>query len=235
MTGTRSRQTLDERLLGLQRDLRSLASYVDTAIERSSRALQRLDRDLAQSVLADDARINELRFKIEDDAIHLIAQQQPLAGDLRTIIAVINVIVDLERMGDYCAGIAKIALLHEEQPLPQPFADIAHMSDLCRDILRESVDAFVARDADAARAVAQRDDDIDAVYDRVYGELLELMRLDPASLDRATWLLWVAHNLERIGDRVQNICERTIFEATGVMAEFKSSAPRRLSSTPASP
>jgi len=229
MTTTRSRQTLDERLLDLQRDLRSLASLVDVAIERSSRALARLDRGLAQSVLAEDTRINELRFKIEDDAIHLIAQQQPLASDLRTIIAVINVIVELERMGDYCVGIAKIALLHDDKPLLQPFIDIPRMADVCRDILRASIDAFVARDAEAARTVAQSDDEIDQLYDRVYGELLDAMRDDPQSLDRATWLIWVAHNLERIGDRVQNICERTIFEVTGVMKEFESHAVRRLS------
>ena len=114
---TRSRQGLEDGVLGLQRDLRSLASLVDVAIERSIRALERLDRGLAESVVADDARINELRFKIEDDAIHLIAQQQPLASDLRTVIAVLNVIVELERMGDYCVGIAKITLLHEDRPL----------------------------------------------------------------------------------------------------------------------
>ena len=125
---TRSRQGLEEGVLGLQRDLRSLASLVDVAIERSIRALEHLDRGLAESVVADDTRINELRFKIEDDAVHLIAQQQPLASDLRTVIAVINVIVELERMGDYCVGIAKIALLHEDRPLLKPLIDVPRMA-----------------------------------------------------------------------------------------------------------
>lgn len=220
---TRSRQGLEEGVLGLQRDLRSLASLVDVAIERSIRALERLDRGLAESVVADDTRINELRFKIEDDAIHLIAQQQPLASDLRTVIAVINVIVELERMGDYCVGIAKIALLHEDRPLLKPLIDVPRMAQLCREILRAAVDAFISRDAPAARAVGQRDDEIDRLYEQVYRELLTFMLNDPRTIDRATWLIWVAHNLERIGDRVQNICERTIFEVTGVMREFRRS------------
>ena len=223
MAVTRSRQGLEEGVLGLQRDLRSLASLVDVAIERSIRALEGLDRGLAETVLADDARINELRFKIEDDAIHLIAQQQPLATDLRTVIAVINVIVELERMGDYCVGIAKIALLHEDRALLKPLVDVPRMAALCRELLRASVDAFISRDAPGARAVGQRDDEIDQLYDQVYRELLTFMLNDPRTIDRATWLIWVAHNLERIGDRVQNICERTIFEVSGVMKEFKRS------------
>ncbi|MBA3375987.1 MAG: phosphate signaling complex protein PhoU [Actinobacteria bacterium] len=221
MAVLRSRQGLEDGLLGLQRDLRSLASLVDVAIERSIRALARLDRGLAESVITDDARINELRFKIEDDAIHLIAQQQPLATDLRTVIAVLNVIVELERMGDYCVGIGKITLLHEDLPLLKPLIDVPRMAELCRDILRTAIDAFVSGDAAAARTVGQRDDEIDALYEQVYRELLTFMLNDPRTIDRATWLIWVAHNLERIGDRVQNICERTIFEVTGIMKEFK--------------
>ena len=217
----RSRQGLEDGLLGLQRDLRSLASLVDVAIERSIRSLARLDRGLAESVVAEDGRINELRFKIEDDAIHLIAQQQPLASDLRTVIAVLNVIVELERMGDYCVGIAKIALLHEDLPLLKPLVDVPRMGELCREMLRAAIDAFISRDEPAARAVGQRDDEIDLLYEQVYRELLTFMLNDPRTIDRATWLIWVAHNLERIGDRVQNICERTIFDVSGVMKEFK--------------
>jgi phosphate transport system protein len=215
-----SRQALDAGLESLQRDLRSLASLVDVAIERSTQALQRLDRPAAESVIADDRQVNELRFAIEDDAIHLIAQQQPLAGDLRMIIAVLNVIVELERIGDYAAGIAKVALLHEEKPLLKPLVDLPRMATLVREMLREAVDAFIARDARAAERVAARDDEVDALYDQVYRELLTFMLGDPRTIDRATWLMWVAHNLERIGDRVQNVCERTVYEVTGVMKEF---------------
>ncbi|CAN5185363.1 phosphate signaling complex protein PhoU [soil metagenome] len=215
-----SRAAFDDGLNGLQRDLRSLASQVDVAIERSTRALERLDRPLAQGVIAGDRYINELRFAIEDDAIHLIAMQQPLARDLRLIIAVLNVIVELERMGDYCVGIARIVLLHEERPLLKPLVDIPRMATTVRDMLRDAVDAFISRDADAARRVAARDDEIDRLYDQVYRELLTFMLNDPRTIDRATWLIWTAHNLERMGDRIQNICERTVYEVTGVMKEF---------------
>lgn len=221
-----SRQALDEGLLGLQRDLRSLSSLVDVAIERSVRSLSRLDRPLAESVIAGDAAINDLRFRIEDDAIHLIASQQPLAGDLRTIIAVLNVIVELERIGDYAAGIGRIVLLHGDLPLLKPLVDIPRMSDLVRRMLRDAVDAFIARDQKLASEVAARDDEVDRLYEQVYRELLTFMLGDPRTIDRATWLIWVSHNLERIGDRVQNVCERTAYEVTGVMREFHGPAPR---------
>jgi phosphate transport system protein len=223
MTATRtihSRAALDEGLVSLQRQLRTLAGLVDTSIERSISALERLDRGDAERVIAEDARINELRFKIEDDAVHLIAMQQPIASDLRLIIGVLSVVPELERIGDYCAGVAKIVLLHGEQPLLKPLVDIPRMADACREMLRDAVDAFVGRDAERARAVALRDDVVDRLYEQVYRELLTFMLNDPRTIDRATWLIWVAHNLERIGDRVQNICERTVYEVSGVMREL---------------
>ncbi len=215
-----SRATLDEGLAELQRDLRSLASLVSVAIERSIDALRRLDRDLAEQVITDDKPINELRFSIEDRAVHLIATQQPIAGDLRLIIAVLQVAPELERMADYCVGIAKIVLLHEERGLLKPLVDIPRMAGLVQEMLTAAIDAFIVRDAVAAEAVAARDDEVDRLYDQVYRELLTFMLNDPRTIDRATWLIWVAHNLERIGDRVQNICERTVFEVTGNMKEL---------------
>lgn len=218
-----SRAALDEGLVSLQRQLRTLAGLVDVSIERSIRSLERLDRGEAERVIAEDARINELRFKIEDDAVHLIAMQQPIASDLRLIIGVLSVVPELERIGDYCAGIAKIVLLHGEQALLKPLVDIPRMAEACREMLRDAVDAFVGRDAEKARAVARRDDVVDRLYEQVYRELLTFMLNDPRTIDRATWLIWVAHNLERIGDRVQNICERTVYEVSGVMREFRPS------------
>ncbi|HEX9435867.1 MAG TPA: phosphate signaling complex protein PhoU [Candidatus Limnocylindria bacterium] len=220
-----SRAALDEGLVSLQRQLRSLASMVDVAIERSIRALERLDRDGAQRVIAEDRRINELRYKVEDDAVHLIAMQQPMARDLRLIVSVLSVLPELERIGDYCAGIAKIVLLHEDKPLLKPLIDVPRMARVCREMLRDAVDAFVTLDAEKAQAVALRDDVVDRLYDQVYRELLTFMLNDPRTIDRATWLIWVAHNLERIADRVQNICERTVYEKTGVMREFTRSEP----------
>jgi len=220
-----SRAALDDGLVSLQRQLRTLASYVDLAIERSVRALELLDRDAAERVIAEDGRINELRFKIEDDAIHLIAMQQPIASDLRLIIAVLSICPELERIGDYCAGIAKIVLLHEDKPLLKPLVDVPRMAQLCREMLRDAVDAFISRDAEKARAVAMRDDEVDRLYEQVYRELLTFMLNDPRTIDRATWLIWVAHNLERIGDRVENICERTVYDVSGVMREIGGRVP----------
>ncbi len=226
MATSHSRAALDGGLAQLQWDLRSLGSLVDVAIERSVSALAHLDRELAETVVEGDGEINALRFAIEDRAIHLIATQQPIAGDLRQIVAVLQIVSELERIGDYGAGIAKIALLHGERPLLKPLVDIPRMAALCREMLRSALDAFVARDAPAAEVVARRDDELDALYDQVYRELLTFMLSDPRTIDRATWLIWVAHNLERIGDRVQNICERTVYEVTGVMRELNSPLER---------
>jgi phosphate transport system protein len=220
-----SRAALDEGLVSLQSQLRSLASLVDVAIERSILSLERLDKDLARRVIADDRRINDLRYKIEDDAVHIIAMQQPIAGDLRLIVSVLSILPELERIGDYCAGIAKIVLLHEDRPLLKPLVDIPRMATACREMMRDAVDAFISRDDEKARAVAVRDDIVDRLYEQVYRELLTFMLNDPRTIDRATWLIWVAHNLERIADRVQNVCERTVYEKTGVMREFTRREP----------
>jgi phosphate transport system protein len=220
-----SRATLDEAIAQLQRDLRRVASLDDLAIERSVSALGRLDRAMAQAVVAADREINDLRFSIENDAIHLIATQQPIAGDLRFIVAVLTVVSELERIGDYCVGIAKITLMHGDRPLLKPLVDIPRMATTVRGMLRGAIDALITKNAFLAEAIAYQDDEIDRLYDQIYRELLTYMLGDPTTIDRATWLLWVAHNLERIGDRVQNICERTIYEATGVMKEFSSGDP----------
>ena len=143
-----------------------------------------------------------------------------MASDLRSIIAILNIVVDLERIGDYAAGIAKITLMHEDKPVLKRLIDIPRMADLARDMLRRALDALVLLDVDAARAIANDDDVVDALYDQVYRELLTYMIADPAAIDRATWLLWVGHNLERIADRVTNICERVIYKATGEMVEI---------------
>jgi phosphate transport system protein len=171
-------------------------------------------------VIDSDEAINHLRFTIEDRAIHLIAMQQPIAGDLRFIIAVLMVVSELERMGDYAAGIGKIVQLHEGRPLLKPLVDVPEMARVVREMLREAIDAFLQRRELAAERVALQDDEVDRLYGIVYRELLQYMTDDPNTIDRATWLLWAAHNLERMGDRIQNICERTVYEVTGVMHEF---------------
>ena len=211
-------------LRGLQDEVLVLGSMVDKAIDRSIDALRRLDQLAAHQIIRDDQQINRKRFDVENAAIALIATQQPMARDLRTIVAVLNIIVELERMGDYAKGIAEIVLRHGEQPLLKPLIDVPRMADKARDMLRRSLDAFVARDAEAARRIAAEDDEVDALYQQVYRELLMLMLANPRTIDQATHLLWVAHNLERVADRVQNICERVVFVVTGRMQEFSRGA-----------
>ncbi len=220
MTVGSPRSHFDLQLQGLQDHLLLLSSMVDKAISRSVEALKRRDHAAAEKVIRDDQAINQKRFEIEERALILIATQQPMAGDLRIIAAVIHIITDLERMADHAAGIAKINLLHGDQPLLKPLIDIPRMADKCRDMLRRSMDAFLARDAEAARRIAAEDDEVDQLYDQVYHELVMFMVSDPRTIERATWLLWAAHNLERIADRVTNICERVVFLVTGQMEEM---------------
>lgn len=225
MSTIHQRAALDDGIAGLQSELRRLASLVDVAIERSIGALAELDERVAAQVIAEDRAINALRYRIEDRAIHLIATQQPIAGDLRLIVAVLMVVSELERMGDYAAGIARVVQMHKGLPLLKPLVDVPRMSSTVRAMLREAVDAFIRRDAEAARRVSERDDEVDALYGAVYVELLEFMRRDPGTIERATWLVWVAHNLERVGDRIQNVCERTVYEVSGTMRELNRHEP----------
>ncbi len=215
-----TRLALEQGLRTLEDGVVELASMVDKAIERAVEALKRLDQEEAKKIVHEDLLINKKRFEIEEAAIELIATQQPMARDLRRIIAILNIIVDLERMADHAEGIAKIVLMHQDKPLLKPLIDIPRMAERARDMLRRSIDAFIRRDAEAARRIAEEDDEVDALYDQVYRELLTYMLQDPRTIDRATWLLWVAHNLERIADRVTNICERVIYDVTGRMEEI---------------
>lgn len=214
------RAALDDALTTLQSEVRQIASLVDVSIERSILALITLDQRLAGMVIAEDQAINRLRFQVEDRAIHLIATQQPIAGDLRFTIAVLMVVTELERMGDYAAGIARIVQLHDGRPLLKPLVDVPEMARIVRQMLRDAIDAFLQRNEHGAERVALQDDEIDRLYGAVYRELLTYMVNDTTTIDRATWLLWAAHNLERMGDRIQNICERTVYEVTGVMREL---------------
>jgi len=207
----------------LQTEILALGSMVDKAIGRSVDALKRLDHTEARRIIQADKDINARRFAIEEQAVQLIAMQQPMASDLRCIVAALNIIVDLERMGDYAEGIAKIVLMHQDVPLLKPLVDIPLMAEKAQDMLRRSLDAYIRRDADLARAIADEDDEVDRLYEQVYRELISLMVQDPSNFDRATWLMWVSHNLERCADRVTNICERVVFEVTGRMEEINTS------------
>jgi len=210
----------DLQLRELRDDVVAMASMVDKAIARSIEALQRQDVIVAHEVVAADRAINDQRWRTEERALLVIATQAPMAGDLRTIAAVIHMVTEMERMADHAAGNAKIAIETANEPLLKPLVDLPRMSELARVMLADAVTAFIDGDAEAARAIALRDDEVDDLYDQIYRELLTFMLADPATINRATRLLWAAHNLERIADRVTNICERVVFAVTGAIEEI---------------
>ncbi|HDN80269.1 MAG TPA: phosphate signaling complex protein PhoU [Chloroflexi bacterium] len=214
------RTTFEAELGKLQRELLEMGKMVDKAISRSIEALKARDFEASKQIIADDFIINEKRFALEEKCLQLIATQQPMARDLRTIAAVMEIATELERMADHAKGIAKINIMIGDEPLLKPLIDVPRMADKAREMLQRALDAFVNRDLKEARSIPEEDDEVDGLYNQVYRELLLIMMQDPRTITQATYLLWVAHNLERIADRVSNICERVIFIITGEMVEL---------------
>ncbi len=214
------RATFDRDLRTLQDELLFMGSMVEKAISRALDALKRRDLEASRQVVLEDDYIDRKRFELEDLCINLIATQQPMAGDLRAIITILHISVELERMGDYAEGIGKISIMMGDEPPLKPLIDIPRMAEKATAMLRQSLDALVNRDIIAAHKVCNDDDDVDGLYDQIYRELLLMMIQDPSSIQRATYLLWVAHDLERIADRATNIAERAIFLVTGKMTEI---------------
>jgi len=214
------RTTYDREFAHVQNQILQLGELVDLAIARSLESLQERDQGLARQVIEDDEAVNKLRFHIEEECLALIATQQPTAGDLRAVVAAMNIVTDIERMGDHAAGIAKTVIKMGDEPLLKPLIDIPKMVALAREMLKKSLKAFIEKDAAVARSIAKQDDEIDALYKAIFDELVEIMAHKPDAVARATYLLWCAHNLERIGDRVTNIAERAIFMSTGDMQEL---------------
>jgi phosphate transport system protein len=219
---TSIRATFDHELQDLRDNVLRMGSMVDTAINRSIQALKDRDQELSQQIIADDEAINELRFKVEEDCISIIARQQPAARDLRFIVSAMNITLELERMGDHAAGIATIVLRMGDQPLLKPLIDLPRMAQISQDMLRQSLDAFTSGNPEHALAITRIDDEVDSLYTQVFRELVTYMIEDPRTVTRAMYLLFCAHNVERIADRVTNICERVIFVATGRLEEISS-------------
>ena len=218
------RTSFHRELERLQDEVLVLGGMVEHAIGRAVDALRERDMASAHVVESEDVLINRKRFDIEESALLVIATQQPMASDLRCLAAIVHIVTDLERMGDYAAGIAHICIEIADEPLIKPLIDIPRMAEVAVSMLRRSLDAFISRDVAAAESIAKEDDVVDALYQQVYRELLVLMMANPRTIDQATHLLWVAHNLERVADRVQNICERVVFVATGRMHELSHGA-----------
>jgi len=216
------RKRFDDELRRIEGAVLQMGEMVAEALQASVRALEERDLDGAERIVSNDLEINKLRFAIEHDILVVIATQQPLAQDLRILAAMLDLIRELERTGDYAKGICKISQRIGAEPLIKPLVDVPRMADKAVDMLRRSLQAFVERDVAAAQAIPLEDDEVDALYNQINRELLTIIMGRPELVRQANLLTWAAHNLERAADRVTNICERIIFTVTGELFEFTS-------------
>ncbi len=214
------RKAFDGELQGIEERLRALGQMVEEALVAAVDALERRDLEKARRIIGADRAVNDIRFAIEHETLVAIATQQPMAVDLRTLAAVLEIAVELERIGDYAKGIAKITIMMGVEPFVKPLVDIPRMAEEARNMLHRALQAFFERNVELARAIPMEDDKMDALYNQVYRDLTAYIVADPKLVDRASYLIWVAHNLERAADRVVNICERVIFAVTGEIVEF---------------
>lgn len=219
------RPILDKFLIDIRDDLLRLASMVDQAIAHSIQALVERDFVLASATSANDLNLNRARFNIEEACYSLLATQQPAASDLRVVVGTVAVATNLERIGDHAAGVARLVLRMADAPFPHPLVSLPQMGEIGRLMVRQSVEAFCNRATALAEAVMERDHQIDLLHGQVYRDLVALMTQNPSLIERATHLLWVSHNYERIGDRATNICERAIYVTTGELRENKPLPP----------
>lgn len=209
------RSDYERDLSSLQADLAEMATHVEQATRRALNALENQDLELAQQIIDEDDHIDRLQDALENKCVMLMATQQPMAIDLRALMSAVHIGVELERMGDYAEGIAKICLRIGDQPLLKPLIDIPRMAELALTMLNESLECHADRDEWKARKICKDDDAVDDLYNQIYRELLTYMLQDPRNIERATYLLWVAHDLERIADRATNIAERVMWLVSG--------------------
>ncbi len=221
------RKTFQSEIAQIKDEILILGSMVEQALLQAVEALKKRDVDASRRVLEMDLQINARRFAIENQVVVLIATQQPMARDLRLLASILEITSELERMGDYAKGIAKINLRMGNEPLLKPLIDIPLMAQKGVDMLHRALTAFINEDAAAARQIPQEDDEVDDLYHQVYRELMTFVLQDPQNIERANWLLWAAHNLERFADRVSNICERTLFYLTGEIVELNGAPEER--------
>ncbi|MGY8881431.1 MAG: phosphate signaling complex protein PhoU [Dehalococcoidia bacterium] len=213
------RHEFDRELGRLEAELILMSGLVEKAIFDALQALKNRDIDRSQKVINEDDHIDQTELEIERYCIELIRRQSPVAGDLRRIVASLQIAGELERIGDYAEGIAKISISMGGQPPLKELIDIPRMGDMAVSMLKRSLEAFISRDAEFVRTITveleSEDDEVDDLYTKVQGDLMELVKSDPDNAERATYLMWVAHNVERVADRAMNISERALFQATG--------------------
>jgi phosphate transport system protein len=223
MATQHARETLEKKIKHLLDEVVILGSMVEQATLGAVKSLLERDLEASRRIYAADEAVNDKRFEIENECIAVIATQQPMATDLRVLAAILEIITELERMGDYAKGIAHINLIIGEEPFVVPLVQIPKMADIAIEMLNRAIAAFVEPDEETARAIPKEDDQVDALFFEVYRELMMAMSANPDKVDQGNTLLWAAHNLERTADRVTNICERTIFVVTGEMNEIGNS------------
>jgi phosphate transport system protein len=217
------RTAFHQHLKGVEDDVLTMGNMVVKAIDRAIEALKKRNLTLAHQIIADDALVNKQRFSIEDRCVELISTQQPVASDLRLIFAALNIIIELERIGDYAEGIAKIVIMIGDEPPIKPLIDIPRMGEITIEMINKSLQSFLTRDVELAMQVISLDSVVDDLNDQIFRELLTFMMVNPKTINSATRLIWVAHNLERAADRATNICERVVFTVTGKMDEIGAS------------
>ncbi len=211
--------TIQENLKELQRKVTVMSDMVIVAVDHSITALVEKDIEKAKNVRKDDTRINAIRWEIEERCIALIATQQPVASDLRELVSMLYIITELERIGDYASGISKLTIKIGQDEHVKPLIDIPRMKDHALNMIKGSTKAYINRDEEMARKIHSDDDNIDNLYKQINRELISYMIEKPATITQCTYLVWIAHNIERMGDRVTNICERIIYLASGERAD----------------
>ncbi|MCX7616717.1 phosphate signaling complex protein PhoU [Tepidiforma sp.] len=215
-----TRDLFNAELRQLQDDVLTLGSMAEKAILDALESMRDGDVEWSRRIIEDDQRINKKRFEIEDRTIFVIASQQPMATDLRALASILYIITDLERIADHAEGIARINTMMEPEPLPRRLGYIPAMADRAVAMLRDSLKAYIEMDVDAAVQICNADDEVDRLQDSVYDDCIQQMVANPATIQRNTYLLWTAHNIERIADRCTNICERVVYTVTGHMDEL---------------
>jgi phosphate transport system protein len=209
------REKFEHDLQQLKDEILTLGAMTERALAESVQVLKRRDLVKAQAIMDDDRIINEKRYAIENETLTIIATQQPMAGDLRTLAAIFEIATELERIADYAKGIAHVTMMLGEESFVKPLEDIPRMAEKSCDMLHRALDSFLRQDVEEARSIPREDNFVDSLYQKTYRELIKLMETDPRTTEQANRLTWVAHNLERAADRVGNICERIVFSITG--------------------
>lgn len=215
-----ARELFNTEIRQLQDEVLALGSMAEKALLDAFESLRTGDAEWSRKIVEDDQLVNRKRFEIEDRCIFVIASQQPMASDLRILASILYIITDLERIADHAEGIARINLLLGDEPVPRRLGFIPAMADRAVAMLRDSLKAYIERDVDAARRICDADDEVDRLQDAVYDECIQQMIADHTTIQRNTYMIWTAHNLERIADRCTNICERVIYLVTGHMVEI---------------